>query len=71
MQLPPLAFTDISLLLVVDTILFLLIYEFVKSFYGKSKLMLNKTRLKYAGVTLGLLFVATVAIKIIGLFTYP
>jgi hypothetical protein len=65
MQLPPLTFSDLSLLLAVDAILLLFTAELALPRYGLTNLTINKKKLRTAAFTIGILFLITVAIKII------
>lgn len=66
MQLPPLDFTDASLLLAISAIILLITAELFSSSSGLTDLTLNK-RLKNAAIASSILFMATVAIRIIGI----
>jgi hypothetical protein len=67
MQLPPLTFTDLSLLLAVGAIILLITAELESPYYGLTNLTINKKKLRNAALTIGLLFLLTVAIKIINI----
>jgi hypothetical protein len=69
MQLPPLTFLDLSLLLTVDAIILLIIAELASPQYGLTNLTINKKKLRNAALTTGLLFLVTVAIRIINIIT--
>jgi hypothetical protein len=68
-QLPPLTFSDLSLLLTVDAIILLIIAELASPSYGLTNLTINKKKLKNAALATGLLFLVTVAIRIINIIT--
>ena len=69
MQLPPLTFSDLSLLLVVGAIILLITTELASPHYGLTNLTINKKKLRNAALIIGLLFLVTVAIKIINIIT--
>jgi hypothetical protein len=69
MQLPPLTFLDLSLLLTVDAIILLIIAELASPQYGLTNLTINKKKLRNAALTTGLLFLVTVVIRIINIIT--
>lgn len=71
MQFPPLTFSDLSLLLIVDAILLLFIAELASPRYGLTYLTLNKRKLRIAAFTFGILFFITVAIRIVEIIVYP
>jgi hypothetical protein len=60
----PLSFWDISLWLAVTAIILLTTSELVSPYYGKTNILINKKRLKNAALTIGILFLITVAIRI-------
>ena len=67
MQLPPLAFSDLSTLLAVGAIILLIILMLTSPSYGLTNLKVNKKRLRTAALTIGILFLITVVIRIIGM----
>lgn len=67
MQLPPLDFTDVSVLFAIGAIVLLLTAELASSQYGLTNLTVNKKKLKNAAFATGVLFLATIAIKIVGI----
>jgi hypothetical protein len=69
MQLPPLTFPDLSLLLAVGAIILLITAELASPHYGLTNLTINKKKLRNAALTMSLLFLLTVAIKIISIIT--
>ena len=69
MQLPPLTFSDLSLLLAVGAIILLITAELASPYYGLTNLTINKKKLQNAALTMGLLFLLTVAINIINIIT--
>jgi hypothetical protein len=68
MQLP-LDFWNIGLWLAVTSIILLITAQLVSAYDGSGTLLINAKRLKYAALTMGLLFLATVAIRIYGIIT--
>ena len=71
MQLPPLTFSDLSLLLAVGAISLLISAILASSQYGLTNLTINKKKLKNAALTTGLLFLITIVIRIISIIAYP
>jgi hypothetical protein len=65
----PLSFWDLSLWLAVTSIVTLTTSELISPYYGRSKILINKKRLKNVGLTLSILFLITVAIKIYDIIT--
>jgi hypothetical protein len=65
MQLPPLTFTDTSLLLVIHAIILLLTVEFTSPRYGHKNLAVNKKKLKNAALVTGTAFLVTVVTKLL------
>jgi hypothetical protein len=65
----PLSFWDLSLWLAVTSIVTLTTSELISPYYGRSKILINKKRLKNVGLTLSILFLITVAIKIYNIIT--
>ena len=61
----PLNLEDISLLLVITTIILLVTSEFLSPYNGRSNIRINKKRLRNAAITTSILFLATVGIRII------
>lgn len=71
MQLPPLILTDASLLLAVGAIILLTTAELASPYYGHTNLTINKKKLRNAALLVGLLFLLTVAVKVIYIITAP
>ena len=69
MQLPPLTFLDLSLLLSVDALILLIIVQLASPQYGLTNLTINKKKLQNAALLTGLLLLLTIAINIINLIT--
>lgn len=67
MQLPPLDLTDVSLLLAIGAITFLIAAVLFSSYEGLTDFTINKKRLENAAIAAGILFLATVAIRIVGI----
>jgi hypothetical protein len=68
MQLP-LDFWNLGLWLAVTSIILLITAQLVSAYDGPATLLINAKRLKYAALTMGLLFLATVAIRIYEIIT--
>jgi len=69
MQLPPLTFSDLSLLLALGAIILLITAELTSPYYGLTNLTINKKKLRNAALTIGILFLVTVAIRIVNIIT--
>ena len=65
----PLSLWDISLWLAVTSIILLATSELLSPYYGQTNLLIDKKRLKQISLTLGILFLITVAIRIYGIIT--
>jgi len=63
----PLGFWDISLLTAITAIILLITSELLSPQYGKVNIKINKKRLKNAAITLSIMFLATVAIRVISI----
>ncbi|MDH7564238.1 MAG: hypothetical protein QHH24_05075 [Candidatus Bathyarchaeota archaeon] len=63
----PLDFWNISLLLAVTAIILLVTSELLSPYYGGVNIQINKKRLKHAAIAFALVFLATVAIRIVGI----
>jgi hypothetical protein len=60
----PLSFLDISLWLAVTSIILLVTAELILPTYLQTNLLINKSRLRIAALTLGILFIITVLIQL-------
>jgi hypothetical protein len=69
MHVPALDFTDVSLLLALAAIVFLITLELTAPYYGLSNLPINRKRLRNVTIVTGVLFLITVAIKAISIIT--
>lgn len=65
----PLDFWNIGLWLAVTSIILLITAQLVSAYDGPASLLINAKRLKHAALIMGLLFLATVAIRIYGIIT--
>jgi hypothetical protein len=65
----PLGFWNISLWLAVTAVTLLITAQLVSAYDGPATLLIEVKRLKYAALTVSLLFLATVAIRIYGIIT--
>jgi hypothetical protein len=65
----PLDFWNISLWLAVSGIILLITAQLVSAYDGKATLLIDQRKLKTAAVIMGILFLATVAIRIYGIVT--
>jgi hypothetical protein len=65
----PLDFWNISLWFAVSGIILLITAQLVSTYDGKATLLIDQRKLKTAAVIMGILFLATVAIRIYGIIT--
>lgn len=65
--MPPFTFWSISLWLAAAAIILLIAAQLASSYDGPATLLVNVRRLRYAALVMGLLFLATVAIRIYGI----
>jgi len=65
----PLSFWDISLWLAITAIILLITSELISPYYGRTNILINKKRLRNVALTMGILFLITVAIRIYGIIT--
>jgi len=63
----PLNFWDFSLLTAITAIILLITSEMLSPYYGKVNIKINRKRLKNAAVTISIIFLATVAIRIVNI----
>jgi hypothetical protein len=63
----PLGLWDISLLLAVCALVLLVTSELLSPHYGRTRIKINKNRLKNAALTVSILFLATVAARIVSI----
>ncbi|RPJ27420.1 MAG: hypothetical protein EHM25_11110 [Nitrosopumilales archaeon] len=64
---PPLDLIDASILLAISAILLLITAQISPTFYGLTDFRVEKKKLDNAAIIAGLLFLATVVIKIVGI----
>ena len=67
----PLSFWDISLWLAITAIVLLVTSEMLSPYYGKINIRIAKKKLKNAAFAVSILFLATVAIRIISIVLTP
>ena len=67
----PLDFWDISLLLAITAIILLITSEMLSPYHGKINIRINRKKLKNAAFAVSILFLATVAIRIISIIIAP
>jgi hypothetical protein len=65
----PIDFWNVSLWLAVTAIILLITTQLVSAYDGPASLRIEKRRLRNAALTIGLLFLATVAIRIYSIIT--
>jgi hypothetical protein len=63
----PLGLWDMSLLLAITAIVLLVTSELLSPYYGRANLKISKKRLRNAAITTSILFLATVAIRVIAI----
>jgi predicted nucleic acid-binding Zn ribbon protein len=67
----PLSLWDISSLLAFTAIILLITSELASSHYGKTSLLINKKRLRNAAIIFSILFLITVAIRMVTMTISP
>ena len=67
----PLTFLDVSLVLAVTAIILLITTELSSPYYGRTNLVINRKKLKTAALIMGIIFLITVAIRIINIISMP
>ena len=67
----PLGFWDISLWLAITAVILLITSEMLSPHYGKVNIHIDRKRLKNAALTVSILFLITVAIRIINIMLIP
>jgi len=67
----PLNFWDINLWLAVTAIILLITAELISPYYGQTNLLINKKKLKKAALIVGILFLITIAIRVINFIATP
>jgi len=63
----PLDFWNMSLLLAVTAIIMLITSELLSPYYGRVNIKINRKKLKNTAITFSIVFLATVAIRIISI----
>ena len=61
----PLDFWQVSLLIAITAIILLITSEMLSPYYGKVNISINKKRLKQASIVFSVIFLGTVAVRII------
>jgi hypothetical protein len=67
MQLPVLNFLDVSLFLAIGAIILLITLELTSPYHGITRLTVNRRRLRTVAVIVGVLFLVTVSMRVIGI----
>jgi hypothetical protein len=67
----PLGFWDVSLLTAITAIILLITSELLSPHYGKVNIQIDRRRLKNAAMTFSIIFLATVAIRIVSIILSP
>lgn len=65
----PLTFTDISTWLAITAIILLITSELISPHYGQTNLLINKRKLRTTALIIGILFMVTVALRIVQIVT--
>ena len=65
MQLPPILFSDLSLLLAVGAMVLLITAELSSSYYGQTNFSLDSNKLKNVAYATGIAFLVTAVITVI------
>ena len=60
----PLSLWDLSLWLAITAIILLATSELLSPYYGQTSLLINKRRLRNVALTMGILFLSTIALRI-------
>ena len=63
----PLGFWDVSLLVAITAIILLITSELLSTYYGKVNILVNKKKLRNVAMGASILFLATVAIRIVSI----
>ncbi len=66
LQLPPLDFTDTSILLAIASIILLVTAQLSPTFYGQADSTIDKKKIDNAAIVSGVLFLTTIVIRIVG-----
>ena len=67
----PLSLWDLSLWTAVIAIILLATSELLSPYYGRTRLMIDKRRLRLVALLVAVVFLATVAYRIYGIITSP
>ena len=67
----PLGFWDLSLWAAVTAIILLATSELLSPYYGRTRLMINKKRLRIVALVVALIFLASVAYRIYEIVAKP
>ena len=67
----PLGLWDLSLWAAITAIILLATSELLSPYYGRTRLMINRRRLRIVALLVALIFLATVAYRIYGIVTLP
>jgi hypothetical protein len=65
----PLGFWDLSVLSAMAAILLLTASDLLSPYYGRTRLLINRKRLRIVALILALIFLATVTYRIYGIVT--
>jgi hypothetical protein len=67
----PLGLWDLSLWTAITAIILLATSELLSPYYGRTRLMINRKRLRIVALVVALIFLATVAYRIYGIVMLP
>lgn len=71
LQLPPLTYSNIRLLLAVDAIILLITSELIAPHFGLTNLIIDDKKLQNVALVAGAMFLITAIIQIISIFVIP
>jgi hypothetical protein len=66
----PLGLWDVSLLTAITAIILLITLNMLSPYHGKVNILINRKRLKHTAMAFSLIFLATVALRIINIILY-
>ena len=67
----PLSYLDVSLIIAVIAIILFVTSEMLSSYYGKVDMLIDKKKLRNASVAVLIIFLITMALRIIAVVVYP
>lgn len=67
----PISFLDLSLLFATTALILIVTAEVLRQYVGRTRLRIHRKRLRYTSIVFSILFLATVAARIVGIITSP